>query len=391
MNNFDNNNLTFREALHEKPNLNFNYSSFNIPNKIKKTQLYKNLKNNNEIKNKNINFSKISLPNNALYFNLDFFKIMNNPEFSFKDKAKSLIQLIKSYHFWSSSSDNLDILFSDELLDFLFQNKELLKYIILSDNSYFLKYHIKFYKDYRENFNIDPTILCSNPAPILLYKKNRFQKYIDNKNHYEYNFYNSNNKLKLFDFINDKTFYPLLQIIEIILNVPKEEYYNYFAALGFLNVLKFLFYHKKNINYSNLTCAYASKYGKLECLRFLHETVKANWFSLTCSCAAFGGYLDCLKYAHKNGCDWDLMTCLNAAKRGHLDCLKYAHMNDCYWNRDICRAAAHNEHLDCLEYAICNGCPFVYIEFKPKIQKFIANLDCIPLLNNNNNKNNYIF
>ena len=42
-----------------------------IPNKIKNTKLYKELKNNNE-NNNDLNLNKLYIPNHALYFNQNF-------------------------------------------------------------------------------------------------------------------------------------------------------------------------------------------------------------------------------------------------------------------------------------------------------------------------------
>ena len=116
---------------------------------------------------------------------------MNNSTFSLEEKAKSLINLIESYRFWTSHNNkNFDSFFSKELLDFLFLNKQLIKKIIYSDTTSFLKYQIKLYKEYRNKFFMD----CKYP-PIEIYKKKRFQKYEENREHYINKFYKIINKI----------------------------------------------------------------------------------------------------------------------------------------------------------------------------------------------------
>ena len=53
------------------------------------------------------------------------------------------------------------------------------------------------------------------------------------------------------------------------------------------------------------------------------------WGFMACESAALFGRLDCLRYVHENGYEWDADTCECAAEKGHLDCLRYAEENRC--------------------------------------------------------------
>ena len=77
---------------------------------------------------------------------------------------------------------------------------------------------------------------------------------------------------------------------------------------------------------STLTCAQAAGNGHLECLKYLHEEVKAPWDSGTANFAAKNGHLHILKYLVERKYDqYDEWTCWFAAMCGLLGCLKYLH------------------------------------------------------------------
>ena len=65
-----------------------------------------------------------------------------------------------------------------------------------------------------------------------------------------------------------------------------------------------------------------------------------------------GGHLECLKYLHEEvKAPWDYWTAVWAAANGHLHILEYLveRKYDKY-NGDACQFAAWNGHLDCLKY-----------------------------------------
>jgi len=52
-----------------------------------------------------------------------------------------------------------------------------------------------------------------------------------------------------------------------------------------------------------------------------------------CQYASKYGHLEVLKYLHENGCPWNENCCEFASERGHLECLKYLHESECPWNQ----------------------------------------------------------
>lgn len=88
----------------------------------------------------------------------------------------------------------------------------------------------------------------------------------------------------------------------------------------------------------------AAEYGRLECLKFLHENW-CPWHADTCFAAVETGHLECLKYAHENECPWNEYACIFAVENGLLDCLKYAHEHKCYWSHGTRAVAVENAHL----------------------------------------------
>jgi len=106
-------------------------------------------------------------------------------------------------------------------------------------------------------------------------------------------------------------------------------------------------------------CAFAAKNGHLECLKYLHEEVRARWDWTTAAEAADYGRLHILEYLVE--CKYDefsVMACWYAARNGHLDCLKYLHETaKAPWNFGaVLRAHKNNQH-ECLQYLLDNDCP----------------------------------
>ncbi len=106
-------------------------------------------------------------------------------------------------------------------------------------------------------------------------------------------------------------------------------------------------------------CAWAARCGHLECLKYLHEEVKApsNW--RTAARAAQSGHLHILEYLVERKYDqFSGRACRLAAEYGHLDCLKYLHETaKAPWNDWSVYHAHKNNHLDCVQYLLDNNCP----------------------------------
>jgi len=106
-------------------------------------------------------------------------------------------------------------------------------------------------------------------------------------------------------------------------------------------------------------CALAAAHGQLECLKYLHEEVKAPWDSSTAAWAATNGHLHILEYLVEREYDkFNAWACENAAENGHLDCLKFLHETaKAPWDRWAAPAAHGNNHTECLQYLLDNDCP----------------------------------
>ena len=105
-------------------------------------------------------------------------------------------------------------------------------------------------------------------------------------------------------------------------------------------------------------CARAARYGHLECLKYLHEEVKAPWDSYTASWAAENGHLHILEYLVELKYDhFDEDACTGAAMSGHLDCLKYLHETaKAPWNEFAVSNAHYNGYPECVQYLLDNDC-----------------------------------
>ena len=161
-----------------------------------------------------------------------------------------------------------------------------------------------------------------------------------------YKYYNKNNKLHINGFIlNKKMREWFCEKFKFDISIVN---YNWAAANGHLNCLKYA--HKNQHRYicSDRVCSLAAKYGNLNCLKYLHEN-GYPWDKWTCHGAAHNGHLNCLKYAHENGCPWDEETCRLAALNGHLNILKYLHENGCPYNIKNLLLLEYN-NIICIEY-----------------------------------------
>jgi hypothetical protein len=106
-------------------------------------------------------------------------------------------------------------------------------------------------------------------------------------------------------------------------------------------------------------CSIAAFYGHLECLKYLHEEVKAPWDWQTAAWAAEKGHLHILEYLVERKYDiFCADACADAAKNGHLDCLKYLHETaKAPWNKVAVQWAHKRNHPECLQYLLDNDCP----------------------------------
>ncbi len=63
--------------------------------------------------------------------------------------------------------------------------------------------------------------------------------------------------------------------------------------------------------------------NKLELLKWVREEKKCEWSEGTIEAAAYHGNLEMVKYCVANQCPIDEMACAEAASQGRLECLKY--------------------------------------------------------------------
>jgi hypothetical protein len=130
------------------------------------------------------------------------------------------------------------------------------------------------------------------------------------------------------------------------------------AEQGNLEMVKYCVANKCPVK--EYACAHAALHGQLECLKYLHEEVKAPWGgSTTAAWAAANGHLHILEYLVEREYDkFNAWACRNAAENGHLDCLKYLHeVVKAPWDWLAVHVAHENNQLECLQYLLDNDCP----------------------------------
>ena len=137
-----------------------------------------------------------------------------------------------------------------------------------------------------------------------------------------------------------------------------EDTINAAAKQGNLEMIKYCVANECPIGTG--ACANAASGGHLECLKYLHEEVKAPWTYHTASYAAENGHLHILEYLFERKYDkYDAYACYYAAVNGHLDCLQYLHETaKAPWDSRAVRYA----HLlfnqtHCVQYLLDNNCP----------------------------------
>jgi hypothetical protein len=129
------------------------------------------------------------------------------------------------------------------------------------------------------------------------------------------------------------------------------------ASQGNLEMVKYCVANECPIN--ERACAWAARCGRLECLKYLREEVKAPWNSDTAAWAALYGHLHILEYLVERKYDqFNRSACVDAATHGHLDCLKYLHETAKWpWDYRAVRYAHEENHPECVQYLLDNNCP----------------------------------
>ena len=95
------------------------------------------------------------------------------------------------------------------------------------------------------------------------------------------------------------------------------------------------------------------------CLKYLHEEVKAPRDFYTAAWAALNGHLHILEYLVERKYDeYHWYASRWAAEYGHLDCLECLHETaKAPWDSEAVFLAHKNNNLECLQYLLDNNCP----------------------------------
>ena len=105
-------------------------------------------------------------------------------------------------------------------------------------------------------------------------------------------------------------------------------------------------------------CKQVALTNKLELLKWIREEKKCEWSAGPINAAAFKGNLEMVKYCVANECPIDEWACAHAASGGQLECLKYLHEEvKAPWASLVLDFAHTNKHLECLRYAVEKKCP----------------------------------
>ena len=104
--------------------------------------------------------------------------------------------------------------------------------------------------------------------------------------------------------------------------------------------------------------------NSLGLLQHAREVLKLNWDWQTAASAAELGNLEMLAYCYAHDCEIDERVCTLAAVYGQLNCLKYLHETvRARWSKDTRIGAliefleGNDACLECFQYARRNGCP----------------------------------
>ena len=129
------------------------------------------------------------------------------------------------------------------------------------------------------------------------------------------------------------------------------------ARIGNLEMVKYCLENQCPMDEG--VCAGAAAGGSLECLKYLHEEVKAPWDSHTAVLAGLSGHLHILEYLVERKYDkFNEGACRCAAKEGYLDCLRYLRETaKAPWNSRAVQFAHENNRSECVQYLLDNDCP----------------------------------
>ena len=72
-------------------------------------------------------------------------------------------------------------------------------------------------------------------------------------------------------------------------------------------------------------CRKVAETNKLELLKWIREEKQCEWDYVPINVAAQKGNLEMVKYCVANECHINELACVCAASEGHLECLKYLH------------------------------------------------------------------
>ncbi len=99
-------------------------------------------------------------------------------------------------------------------------------------------------------------------------------------------------------------------------------------------------------------CAQAAQHGRLDALRWLHDTQHVRWDESVCAFAAERGDLVMLQYAreHTDGCAWDTRVWRYAARHAHMHVMHYAVAHQAPYDMRVCEAAAAGGHTHVLQW-----------------------------------------
>ena len=129
------------------------------------------------------------------------------------------------------------------------------------------------------------------------------------------------------------------------------------AKRGNMEMVKYCVANKCPIKANACSCA--AQNGHLECLKYLHEEVKAPWSWSTAAWTAQNGHLHIFEYLVEREYDeYDGDACMYPAEEGHVDCLKYLHETaEAPWDYRAVRVAHKKNQTECLQYLLDNNCP----------------------------------
>ena len=133
---------------------------------------------------------------------------------------------------------------------------------------------------------------------------------------------------------------------------------------------------------NELACARAAGNGDLECLKYLHEDVKAPWDWRTGAWAASNGHLHILEYLFERKYKFGARSCEYAAEEDQLECLKYLHeVAKARWTSSSIKTVVdrirftffgNEKRLECLRYLLDNDCPLGDFS-RERLLRFVAN------------------